>query len=146
MKTLRVAIVLVMAGVSSHFGCGGDAESTGGSGSSAGNSGAAGASGANGAGGNGQTAGASGRAGGSASGASGIGGAPRDGAAGDGGDCRGKADCGGRVCCQTVRGNQPVSTCLAATEECMGLVLCRALDDCSNGTICCPQGFCGGCD
>ena len=69
-----------------------------------------------------------------------------DAASGDGdggGPCLESADCGGAVCCDQGEGG----ACVPSFEDCAGLVLCGEPDDCPEvNPVCCPQGFCGGCD
>jgi hypothetical protein len=59
-----------------------------------------------------------------------------------GGACAGADDCGGEVCCDSGEGG----ACVPTFEDCAGLVLCGDIDECPDELVCCPQGFCGGCD
>lgn len=61
---------------------------------------------------------------------------------GGGGVCAGAEDCGGEVCCDSGEGG----ACVPGFEDCAGLVLCGDIDECPDDLVCCPQGFCGGCD
>ncbi len=61
-----------------------------------------------------------------------------------GGDgvCSGSDDCDGEVCCDPGGGGE----CVPSFEDCTGLVLCDRTEECPQDLVCCPQGFCGGCD
>ncbi len=97
--------------------------STGGTGASGGEGGSA-------------SGGTSGSEGGSVS-EGGTGGSPKA--------CEG-GDCGVGICCVSVVDNQSVAQCQSRKTDCQGLVLCETQADCQNKEVCCPQGFCGGCD
>src|SRR5688572_174901 len=64
----------------------------------------------------------------------------------DGGvtSCQSAEDCGGNsTCCTSIGGG----LCQPKSMPCDGLVLCASSKECPpHDPVCCPQGFCGGCD